>query len=77
MIYRPEDIANNIHRQYRVVVSYQKARKVKDCALKDLMGLIDKSYAKLIRYCHNMERTNLDSIFLIENNGENCFKYSI
>lgn len=35
-IYRPVDIINDVRREYGVVMSYQKARKAKECALKDL-----------------------------------------
>ncbi|XP_022866366.1 uncharacterized protein LOC111386145 [Olea europaea var. sylvestris] len=30
---------------------------------------------KLVRYCHNMVRTNSDSAFFIETDGQNRFKY--
>lgn len=43
--------------------------------LEDLIGLVEKRYTKLARYCHNMERTNDDSTFFIETNGKNHFKY--
>jgi hypothetical protein len=62
-IYRPTDIINDIRREYGVVMSYQKAWKAKECALEDLMGSTEESYAKLARYCHNMVRTNSDSTF--------------
>ncbi|XP_022899554.1 uncharacterized protein LOC111412920 [Olea europaea var. sylvestris] len=74
-IYRPTDIINDIRREYGVVMSYQKAWKAKECALEDLMGSTEESYAKLARYCHNMVRTNSDSTFFIETDGQNRFKY--
>ncbi|XP_022893831.1 uncharacterized protein LOC111408289 [Olea europaea var. sylvestris] len=73
-IYRPTDIINDIRREYGVVMSYQKAWKAKECALEDLMGSTEESYAKLARYCHNMVRTNSNSTFFIETDGQNRFK---
>ncbi|CAA3031907.1 cytochrome P450 93A3-like, partial [Olea europaea subsp. europaea] len=48
-IYRPSDIINDVRREYGVVMSYQKAWKAKECALEDLMGSAEESYAKLAR----------------------------
>ncbi|XP_022841990.1 uncharacterized protein LOC111365688 [Olea europaea var. sylvestris] len=56
-------------------MSYQKAWKSKECALENLMGSTEESYAKLARYCHNMEKTNPSSAFFIEMEVENCFKF--
>jgi hypothetical protein len=74
-IYRPSDIINDVRREYGVVMSYQKAWKAKECALEDLMGSAEESYAKLARYCHNMGTTNPGTAFFIETGGDNCFKY--
>ncbi|XP_022861736.1 uncharacterized protein LOC111382097 [Olea europaea var. sylvestris] len=74
-IYRPTDIINDNRREYRVVMSYQKAWKAKECALKNLMGSTEESYVKLAKYCHNMGRTNSNSAFFIETDGQNHFKY--
>ncbi|XP_022847476.1 uncharacterized protein LOC111369964 isoform X2 [Olea europaea var. sylvestris] len=75
MIYKPSDIINDVRREYGVVMSYQKAWKAKECALEDLIGLVEESYAKLARYCYNKEKTNTGSTFYIEMDGENHFKY--
>lgn len=74
-IYRPSDIINDVRREYGVVMSYQKALKAKECALEDLLGSAEESYAKLARYCHNLGTTNHGSTFFIETEGEKCFKY--
>lgn len=74
-IYRPSDIINDVRRDYGVVMSYQKAWKAKECALEDLMDSAEESYAKLARYCHNMEKTNPGSAFYIDTENGNRFKY--
>ncbi|XP_022894140.1 uncharacterized protein LOC111408632 [Olea europaea var. sylvestris] len=74
-IYKPSDIINDVRREYRVVMSYHKAWKAKECALEDLMGSAEESYAKLVKYCHNMEITNPGSVFFIETEADNYFKF--
>lgn len=75
MIYRPSDIVNDVRLNYGVKLSYKKAWKAKECALEQLMGSTEESYAKLARYCHNLGTTNHGSPYFIATEGENCFKY--
>lgn len=56
-------------------MSYQKAWKSEEYALKDLKGLTDESYTKLVRYYHKIEELTLTRHFFIETYGHNHFKY--
>ncbi|XP_022851893.1 uncharacterized protein LOC111373571 [Olea europaea var. sylvestris] len=63
-----------------LVMNYQKVWNAKECTLENLMGSVEESYAKLVRYfivqyCYNMGKTNTGSTFFIERNDENRFKY--
>ncbi|KAL2471979.1 CCHC-type domain-containing protein [Abeliophyllum distichum] len=39
------------------------------------MGLPEDNYSKLGSYCHNLEKTNLGSVFFIQTDVDNRFKY--
>src|SRR5579859_3460838 len=72
--YRPVDIVRDIKQQLGIKVSYIKAFRAKDRALEAHNGTHEDTYAKLPKYCADVEKTNLNSKAFVERNDNNKFR---
>ncbi|KAL2474473.1 Uncharacterized protein Adt_35209 [Abeliophyllum distichum] len=57
-VYILADVINDVRNDFGVVMSYQKAWKSRECALIDLRGSPEESYAKLASYAYNLSINN-------------------
>ncbi|KAK6145802.1 hypothetical protein DH2020_019671 [Rehmannia glutinosa] len=73
--YRPAHVANEIRRDFGIEISYQKARRSRETALAYIRGSLEDSYTKLAAYAHNLKVANPGTIYSLEVDNENHFKY--
>ncbi|XP_038719964.1 uncharacterized protein LOC120012596 [Tripterygium wilfordii] len=74
-VYRPNDIIQDIRREYGINITYDKAWRARECALYSLRGSPEESFAYLPHYCAVLENNNPGTITHIESDDDNRFKY--
>ena len=73
MTTRSHDIINELRNSYSVNLSYKKAWRSKEAALKSLMGSDEESHAMLPSCPYMLENCNLDSIISLEMEKDDRF----
>ena len=74
-VYRPKDIMADILAELHIDLGYSKAWRARECALTEVRGSFEESYAVLPSYCHELEAQNLGIVTAIETDAGNRFKY--
>ncbi|KAK6160922.1 hypothetical protein DH2020_004303 [Rehmannia glutinosa] len=69
------DVANEIRQDFGIEINYQKARRSRETALAYIRGSPEDSYTKLAAYAHNLKVANPGTIYSLEVDSENRFKY--
>ncbi|GJZ46209.1 phospholipase-like protein [Tanacetum coccineum] len=73
-VYRPKDIINDLNIEFNIDVSYKRAWKGKQLALKSNQGDPISSFAQLPYYCYNLKLANKNTITHIDTDHEGRFK---
>ncbi|XP_060188575.1 uncharacterized protein LOC132617559 isoform X4 [Lycium barbarum] len=73
--YTPNDIADDVLKDFGMDVSYMVAWRAKERAMKDLMGEPAESYNKLPRYLYIMDKTYPGSHIRMRKSHDNEFLY--
>ncbi|XP_038682385.1 uncharacterized protein LOC119982870 isoform X2 [Tripterygium wilfordii] len=74
-IYRPKDKIQDVRQEFGVNISYDKAWRAREAALKSVRGTPEDSFSYLPHYCAELEKNNPGSITYIESDHEKKFKY--
>ncbi|CAL8174677.1 unnamed protein product [Prunus armeniaca] len=74
-IYTAGDIIKDVRQNFGVTISYSKAWRSRELALKIIRGSAEESYALLPSYCYVLERTNPGTLTYIETDAANHFLY--
>ncbi|CAL8173714.1 unnamed protein product [Prunus armeniaca] len=74
-IYTAGDIIKDMRQNFGVTISYSKAWRSRELALKIIRGSAEESYALLPSYCYELERTNPGTLTYIETDAANYFLY--
>ncbi|CAL8109140.1 unnamed protein product [Prunus armeniaca] len=69
------DIIKDVRQNFGVTISYSKAWRSRELALKIIRGSAEESYALLPSYCYVLERTNSGTLTYIETDAANHFLY--
>src|SRR5579859_5018620 len=72
--YTPKDIRDDLKRELNVSISYTKAWRAKEAAIKNINGTHEESYAKLPKYCEDLVNMNTGTIAFVESTPEQKFK---
>ncbi|GJU78663.1 hypothetical protein Tco_1275733 [Tanacetum coccineum] len=73
-VYRPKDIINDLNIEFNIDVSYKRAWKGKQLALKSNQGDPISSFAQLPYYCYNLKLANENTVTHIDTDHEGRFK---
>ncbi|GJZ00106.1 hypothetical protein Tco_0517535 [Tanacetum coccineum] len=73
-VYRPKDIINDLNIEFNIDVSYKRAWKGKQLALKSNQGDPISSFAQLPYYCYNLKLANENTITHIDTDHKGRFK---
>nr|GEV27703.1 transposase, MuDR, MULE transposase domain protein [Tanacetum cinerariifolium] len=73
-VYRPNDIINDLNIEFNIDVSYKRAWKGKQLALKSNQGDLISSSAQLPYYFYNLKLANENIVTHIDTNHEGRFK---
>nr|GFB86226.1 transposase, MuDR, MULE transposase domain protein [Tanacetum cinerariifolium] len=73
-VYRPKDIINDSNIEFNIDVSYKRAWKGKQLALKSNQGDHISSFAQLPYYCYNLKMANENTVTHIDTDHEGHFK---
>ncbi|GJZ26893.1 hypothetical protein Tco_0571146 [Tanacetum coccineum] len=73
-VYRPKDIINDLNIEFNIDVSYKRAWKGKQLALKSNQGDPISSFAQLPYYCYNLKLANENTVTHIDTDHEGPFK---
>ena len=65
-VYRPKDIIADICAEFHIDLAYTKAWRARECALTEVRGSFEESYAVLPSYCYELEAQNPGTITAIE-----------
>lgn len=74
-IYTPKNIQDDIQNDYGVCISYMKAWRAKEEALKFVAEDPNQSFKILPLYCHVLEDKNPGTVTYIEKDDDNHFMY--
>ncbi|CAL8996235.1 unnamed protein product [Prunus brigantina] len=74
-IYTASDIIKDVRQNFGVTISYSKAWRSRELAIKIIRGSAEESYALLPSYCYELERTNPGTLTYIETDAANRFLY--
>ncbi|XP_052209194.1 uncharacterized protein LOC127812712 [Diospyros lotus] len=74
-IYKPKNIVNDIHKDFGVNISYDKAWKSREQALDMIRGGAEESFQLIPSYLYMLKLNNLRTITEFESDSGNKFKY--
>src|SRR5579859_5684114 len=72
--YTPKEIQEDLKCELNVDVTYGKAWRAKELAIKNINGTHEESYSKLPKYCEDLVNTNPGTVAFIESTDESKFK---
>lgn len=72
--YRPSDIEKDVSREFGVKVSYSKAYRAKKAAKRKIDGTHEETYARLPKYCQDLEAANPGSTIILCKTDSNKFQ---
>jgi hypothetical protein len=72
--YSVADIVSDVSRELGIQITYSKAYRAKERALKQINGSYEDSYTKLRKYCEDIKNTNPGSVATLEVTPENRFR---
>ena len=70
----PKEIINDFQMEFGCRITYRKAHKAKDIALRLIRGSYEESSRNLPLYCNELQRMNPGTITNIEINNDDTFK---
>ncbi|VFQ78817.1 unnamed protein product [Cuscuta campestris] len=73
--YSPNDIRDDMRREFGIAMSYRKAQLVKQKALNKLYGTDEESYQQLPSLCYMLDTTNPGSSIHLARSEDHIFKY--
>ena len=73
-VYTGKDIKTDFKIDWKIDISYLRARTGKIYALKLLYGSHEDSFSVLPKYCHNLKLASPDTVTHIETDDEGKFK---
>ena len=73
--YRLNDIIDDMKKQCRMTLVYNKAWRAREVALGLARGSPEESFAILPSYCHMLEMNNPGTVTFVDTDALNRFKY--
>ena len=74
-VYKPREIMHDINMRYGIKISYDKAWRARECALRSVRGSAEDSFALLPSYFAMLEKMNPGTVTRILTDDNNCFRY--